>query len=152
MLDALPNSDVLGEIMTYTRSVGQGRLFVVGESTHDWAALWLSEDGLQQLAAMGAQASLMVVPPSYDLTGPEEDADLTTEDTGAAKVLKSFDAGRQEGAVRAPKSRRGPDNLTVASEVASAAAALQGINCAISVAAAQNCGGGGAGGLCKRMR
>jgi hypothetical protein len=94
MLDALPDGDVLGEIMTYTRSVGQGRLFVGGECPHAWSALWLSEDGLQQLAALGAQASPTAVT-SYDLTGPEQDADLTTEDTGAAKVLKSLDAGRR---------------------------------------------------------
>ena len=111
MLDALPDGDVLGEIMTYTRSVGQGRLFVGGECPHAWSALWLSEDGLQQLAALGAQASPAAVT-SYDLTGPEQDADLTSEDTGVAKVLKSLDAGRREGAVGAPKSGRGPDNLT----------------------------------------
>ena len=112
MLDALPDGDVLGEIMTYTRSVGQGPLFVGGECPHAWSALWLSEDGLRQLVATGAQASPTAVPPSYDLTGPEQDADLTTEDTGAAKVLKSLDAGRREGAVGAPKSGRGPDNPT----------------------------------------
>ena len=56
MLDPLPDGYVLGNVGTFTRSIGQGRLFVPGASAHQWASMWLTVQELEQLATMGAPA------------------------------------------------------------------------------------------------
>ena len=81
MLDPLPDhGDVLSDVGTFTRSIGQGRLFVPSASAHQWASMWLTVQELEQLATMGALASL-TVPTRYD---------LTKEDDAAVKAMKAW--------------------------------------------------------------
>ena len=74
---------LLSAIATFKWSIRQGHLFAPSASRHEWASIWLSRDELEQLATMGALASL-TVPTRYD---------LTKEDDAAVKAMKAWRQG-----------------------------------------------------------